>query len=117
MSGNQQLVQTVKEWLSIDNSIKELQKQIKEKRSEKKELNERLLSIMNDHNLDSMNTSQGQLIKSTYKTKSALSKKHLETSLGDFFKDDPKIVEALCKHIMDTRSISVKENIRRKIKK
>ena len=117
MSGNQLLVQTVKEWLSIDNSIKELQRKIKDKRNEKKDLNERLLSIMNDKNLDSMNTSQGELIKSTYKTKSALSKKHLHSSLSEFFKDDPKIVEELCKHIMDTRSISIKENIRRKIKK
>lgn len=114
---NQQLVNTVKEWLSIDNSIKELQRKIKDKRNEKKELNERLLSIMNDMNLDSMNTSQGQLIKTTYKTKTALSKKHLQSSLGEFFKNDPKIAEALCKHIMDSRNVNVKENIRRKMKK
>ena len=111
------LVSTVKSWLEIDNQLKELQSKIKEKRNEKKELSKKLVSIMNVNDLDSMATSQGQLIKTTSKVKAPLSKKHLNHSLGEFFKNDPKIVDALSKFIMDSRDIKIKENIRRKMNK
>tara|TARA_B100000073_G_C23710063_1_gene563915 strand:+ start:669 stop:1025 length:357 start_codon:yes stop_codon:yes gene_type:complete len=117
MSEKEVLISTVKSWLDIDNQLKELQSKIKEKRNEKKELSKKLVSIMNVNDLDSMATSQGQLIKTTSKVKAPLSKKHLNHSLSEFFKNDPKIVDALSKFIMDSRDIKIKENIRRKMNK
>lgn len=117
MTEKEVLVSTVKSWLELDNQLKELQLKIKEKRNEKKELSKKLVSIMNVNDLDTMATSQGQLIKSTSKIKAPLSKKHLNHSLAEFFKNDPKICEALSKFIMDSRDIKIKENIRRKMNK
>ena len=42
-----ELIENVKTWLTIDNDIKKLQKSIKNKRKEKKELTENLVNIMN----------------------------------------------------------------------
>ena len=64
------LVENVKTWLTIDNDIKKLQKAIKEKRNLKKNITDNLVDIMNQRDIDCMNTSQGQLIKTTMEKRS-----------------------------------------------
>ena len=112
-----QLIENVKTWLTIDNDIKKLQKAVKNKRKEKKELTENLVNIMNQRDIDCMNTAQGQLIKTTKKTKAPLSKKHLVNSIQSYFKDDGEKVQELCNYILNSRNIKVTENIRRKMPK
>ena len=109
------LVENVKTWLTIDNDIKKLQKAIKEKRNLKKELTDNLVDIMNQRDIDCMNTAQGQLIKTTKKVKAPLSKKHLIDSMQKYFKDDGEKVKELCNYILDSRNVKVSENIRRKM--
>ena len=110
-----ELIENVKVWLTIDNDIKKLQTAIKEKRSQKKKLTENLVDIMNQRDIDCMNTGQGQLIKSTKKVKAPLSKKHLVDSIQKYFKDDGEKVQELCNYILDSRNIKIMENIRRKM--
>ena len=38
MSGKEQLIQTVKEWVRLDNEIRHLQKEISNRRQEKKDI-------------------------------------------------------------------------------
>tara|TARA_B110000305_G_C18950202_1_gene407985 strand:+ start:28 stop:372 length:345 start_codon:yes stop_codon:yes gene_type:complete len=109
------LIENVKTWLTIDNDIKKLQKAIKEKRNLKKELTDNLVDIMNQRDIDCMNTAQGQLIKTTKKAKAPLSKKHLIASMQKYFKDDGDKVQELCNYILDSRNVKVSENIRRKM--
>ena len=112
-----QLIENVKIWLTIDNDIKKLQKAIKDKRKEKKQLTDNLVDIMNQRDIDCMNTAQGQLIKTTKKVKAPLSKKHLVNSIQKYFKDDGEKVQELCNYILDSRNVKVTENIRRKMPK
>lgn len=109
------LIENVKTWLTIDNDIKKLQKEIKEKRNHKKQLTENLVDIMNQRDIDCMNTGQGQLIKSTKRVKAPLSKKHLVNSIQKYFKDDGEKVQELCDYILDSRNVKITENIRRKM--
>ena len=109
------LVENVKTWLTIDNDIKKLQKAIKEKRNLKKNITDNLVDIMNQRDIDCMNTAQGQLIKTTKKVKAPLSKKHLIASMQKYFKDDGDKVQELCNYILDSRNVKVSENIRRKM--
>jgi|TARA_R110002020_G_scaffold284275_6_gene499901 hypothetical protein len=111
------LIENVKVWLSIDNDIKLLQKEIKNKRKEKKDLTNNLVDIMKKRDIDCMNTAQGQLIKTTNKVKAPLSKKHLIKSMQDYFKDDGEKVQELCNFILNSRDVKIKENIRRKMPK
>ena len=50
------LIDNVRSWLTIDNDIKKLQKAIKEKRQEKKDLTNNLMDIMKQRDIDCTNT-------------------------------------------------------------
>ena len=72
---------------------------------------------MKQNEIDVFNIPDGELIYTRTKTKKPLSKKHLLLSLSEYFKEDKNMVEQLGKFILDSRQISEKENIKRKIKK
>ena len=114
---NQELLKNVKTWLDIDNQIRTLQKEIRDRRKQKKELTQSLVGIMKTQDIDALNVPDGQLIYNKTKSKSALSKKHLITSLAQYFKNDKRLADELTKFIMDSREEKEKENIKRKIKK
>jgi len=117
MSGQQELLKNVKTWLDIDNQIRTLQKEIRERRKLKKELTQNLVGIMKTQDIDAFKVPDGQLIYNKTKTKAPLSKKHLLTSLAQYFKNDQRTVDELAKYIMESRQEKEKENIKRKIKK
>ena len=113
----QALLENVKSWLTIDNEIRALQKEIKERRKMKKQLTSDLMSTMKNNDIDALNVPDGELIYNKTKTKAPLSKKHLLTSLGQYFKGDQRMIDELSKFIMESRAEKEKESIRRKIKK
>ncbi len=117
MSTQKELLENVKTWLDIDNQIRTLQKEIRDRRKLKKELTESLVGIMKNQDIDALNVPDGQLIYNKTKTKAPLSKKHLLVSLTQYFKNDSRMVEELSKFIMESRQEKEKENIKRKIKK
>jgi len=114
---NKELLENVKSWLNLDNEIKALQKEIKSRRTLKKELTDSLMSVMKVNDIEQIDLSDGQLIYTKKKTKTPLSKKHLLESLSKFFQNDPRTVSELGKYIMDSRKEKEKENIKRKIRK
>ena len=114
---NQELLENVKTWLDIDNQIRTLQKEIRDRRKLKKELTQSLVGIMKTQDIDALNVPDGQLVYNKTKTKSALSKKHLITSLAQYFKNDRRMADELTKFIMDSRQEKEKENLKKKIKK
>lgn len=116
MEDNDHLIDNVKQWLTIDNEIKTLQKEIKERRKIKKNITASLVDIMKNRDIEIMSTSDGELIRTSRKVKSALSKKHLLQSLSVFFKNDNEIISKLSNHILESRPEKTLENIRRKIK-
>ena len=111
------LLQNVKSWLTIDNEIRALQKEIKERRKMKKQLTTDLKTTMKSNDIDALNVPDGELIYNKTKTKAPLSKKHLLSSLTQYFKGDKRMIDELSKFIMETRAEKEKESIRRKIKK
>ncbi len=112
---NNELIDTVKNWINIDNEIKTLQKEQKQRREIKKELTTKLVHIMKEKDLDFMNFTGGQIVRTQTKTKAPLSKKHLLTTLLNYFKHDPTIANNLGKFILDSRQEKIKENIKKKI--
>jgi hypothetical protein len=111
------LLENVKSWLTIDNEIRALQKEIKERRKFKKKLTNDLMGTMKSNDIDQLNVPDGELIYNKTKTKAPLSKKHLLTSLTQYFKGDQRVIDELSKFIMETRNEKEKESIKRKIKK
>ena len=114
MDNKRQLIENVKSWIDIDNDIKLLQKQLKDKRKEKKMYTENLVDIMKTNNVDCFDIKNGKLIYTKKKIKAPLSKKHLFSSLSNYFKNNKDIIEELGNYILNSREEKIKENIRRK---
>lgn len=108
------MVGRVKEWMSIDVEMQRLNKEIRLLREKKKELTSGLVSIMNQNQIDSFQTSSGRLVHSSRNTRAPLSKKHLLQSLLTYFKGNEEMAAELSKLIMESREIKTVETIQKK---
>lgn len=113
----EQLINFIKQWIETEDEIKVLQKQLKEKRCEKKILTESLVDVMKTNEIDCFDINNGKLIYTKNKVKSSLSKKMLISSLHDYFGENANEVERLSSHILNSRKEIVKENIKHKANK
>ena len=111
---NETLIDNVKEWITLDNGIKEMQKKMKEYRKKKKELTQSLVEVMKNNEIDCFDIQDGQLQYTRTKTKAPLSKKHLLNSLMKYFENNKEVVEKLGTYILDSREEKIRENIKRK---
>jgi hypothetical protein len=111
----EELVDNIKEWIQIDNELKELQKAARERRERKKELTNNLVNVMRDNEIDCFDVNDGKLIYTKSKVKETMSKKYLLNTLQTFYQNDPVKAKELSEFIMNNRQEKVKENIRRKI--
>ena len=62
MSTKEELVKIIKEWITIDDTIKSLQKNIKDNRDIKKTLTDTLVNIMKTNEIDCFDINNGKLI-------------------------------------------------------
>ena len=114
----EELVDNIKQWISLDEEIKNLQKHLKEKRNEKKQNTETLVRIMRENEIDCFDLdSQGnKLIYTKQKVKQSLSKKHLIACLTQYFKEDAQKAKNISEFILTNRTEKIKEKIKKKIK-
>jgi hypothetical protein len=111
------VVETIKEWIGVDNEIKTLQKQIREKRQDKKELSDMLVDIMKNNEIDEFDVNDGKIIYSKNKVKKSITKKHLLKAMSDIFKDNPEKAKEITSFILESREEKVNETIRRQVNK
>ena len=116
METKDQLVSHIKEWISIDEEVKLLKKEIKIRQERKKNLTQDLVEVMKSNEIDAFDINNGKLIYTKRKTKQAISKKLLLSSLQDMF-ETPEEVNKITEHILEYRSEKIKEIIRRKTNK
>jgi len=115
MSTKEELVKLIKEWITIDDNIKSLQKNIKKYRTEKKALTDTLVNIMKTNEIDCFDINNGKLIFCKNKVKSALNKTTLLSTLEKYFENQPDVnVTEVRDFVLDNREIKIKEDIRRK---
>jgi hypothetical protein len=118
MTTKEDLIGYIREWITLDNEIKECQKIAKDRRSKKKVITDRLIDIMKTNEIDCFDIKNGKLMYSQNKVKTSLNKKHLLASLQTYFADHPTIQgPEIVEHILESREVKVKDNIRRKINK
>lgn len=118
METKEQLVKTIKDWVEIDNQMRNLAKQQKNLRESKKDITKSLVTVMKSNEIDCFDINDGQLVYSQTKTKAPLNKKNLATILmGYFGENKAEQVEDLTKHLLENREEKVRENVRRKIDK
>jgi len=117
METKEELVNSVKEWIKMDNEIAKLKAERKERNVKKKTLTESLMNVMKKNEIECFDINGGALVYKKNTIKKPISGKTLLSALQKYYANDPKIAEDLTKHVLDNREEKVKETIKRKIDK
>ena len=111
------LIQTVKEWVRLDNEIRQLQSEISIRRQDKKLLNNTLMDTMKSNNIDCFDLNDGQICYTKKNVKKPINNKILLDILTKYCKGDLVQASEINDYIKENRSEITKENITRKISK
>lgn len=111
----EQLKQTVREWVRLDNEMRTLNKEITARRNEKKTISKRLIEVMRDNKLDIFDLKDGQLMYVKKNKKKPITQKQLLTLLSSYYKEDVSKAEEMHNYLMENREEVVEETIQRKI--
>jgi hypothetical protein len=111
----EELVNTIKEWVTVEKEMKLLSKELKQRRQRKKELANALCETMKQNEIDCFDISDGKIIYTQNKVKAPISKKHLLACLTKYFQEKPNDNSAeIAEYILESRTIKIKDNIRLK---
>ena len=113
----EELIFNVKEWIKIDNEIKEFNNEIKSRKNKKKLLSQTLMNVMKKNEIDCFDINGGSLIYKKTISKKAINAKSLLIILQKYYTTAPDTAEELTKHILDSREETTRETIKRKIEK
>ena len=117
METKEQLLKTVKEWVKIDNEMRELQKALVSRKNEKKKISASLMDVMHKNEIDCFDLKDGQIAYSKKNVKKPITKKILLNILSTFYANDISKATELNNFILENREETVKETIVRKIAK
>lgn len=108
----EQLKKFLQSWCKNDSEITELQKQVKLRKVEKKNMNTRLLEIMKKNEIDRIDLNdEGTLIFKQQKIKKNLTKKTILALLDTYFEGDTDKVQDINKFLCDNIETNVKDVI------
>ena len=112
-----QLIHTVKEWVRIDNEIRQLQKEISTRRHDKKLMNDKLMETMKTNDIDCFDLNDGKIRYTKKNVKKPINNKVLLDILTKYYSGDISQASEINNFINDNRIEVTKENITRKISK
>jgi len=110
-----EFVQIVVKWLKADDKIKELSKQVKELKEEKKQYEEYILGEMKSSNQEILNMSSGGSIRrSISKTKGSLKQEYIKQILTEYTKDNNE-ANLITESLMNNRPITERTYLKRTV--
>lgn len=114
----EELLKKIKSWVTIEHEMKMLQKELKTRREQKKQLTEDLVHVMKENDIDCFDMKEGKILYTQNKVKAPLSKKHLMGCLQQYFEKHPNIdANEVIDYVLEKRDIKIKEGIRHKLDK
>tara|TARA_E500000178_G_C16960909_1_gene725976 strand:- start:284 stop:634 length:351 start_codon:yes stop_codon:yes gene_type:complete len=115
MANKEVLVNLIKEWITLDDTIKEVVSKSKELKSKQKAISENLLSIMKENEIDCFDVNSSKIVYCKNKSKIGLNKKNLLENLDKYFNGREDInTSEIRDFIFENRETKIKENIKRK---
>jgi len=117
MSSQAEMVKIIKEWITIDNDIRNINKEIRIRKEKLKKISQSLMKTMKENEIDEFDIKGGKLIFSQTTMKKPITKKNLVTILSKYYEGDISQALEMNKFIMDNREDVVKETIKRTIDK
>jgi seryl-tRNA synthetase len=106
----------VSDWINIDDKIRNVIKEAKELKEEKKKLENDILENMDNLNLLILDVGNGKIRKNISKTKGALKEEIIKDSLFQIFKDDNQASQTT-QFILDSRPIVESTRLKRTFKR
>lgn len=111
----EELLNNVRNWITIDNEIRTLQKEQKTRKEKKKDITEKIITFMKSNDIDCFEVKDGNLSYVKRSVKKPINKKYLLEILGKYFDGDILKANNLNDFIMENREETVKETIIRKL--
>ena len=103
----------VRTWMELDNSIRRLQHALKERKTAKKILTDRILNFMNRYNIEDLNTNEGCLrYKVTY-VRPPLTQQGIKERISSYFEANQDAARDLHVHVFGNRDRAEKMSLRR----
>ena len=115
METKEQLVNTIRKWIKIDNEIRALQKESNKRKVDKKKISSDLIEVMKKNEIDCFDINDGQILYSKKSVKKPITQKELLDILSTYFKGDALKASEINNFIMESRESVTKETIVRKI--
>lgn len=116
METKEQLINSIKQWVKIDNEIRALQKEQTARKKIREELTKTLMTTMQANSIDCFDIKDGKIMYSKKNVKKSISNKMLISLISKYYEGDELKAHHLTNYINDNRETSVKETIVRKIK-
>jgi hypothetical protein len=110
-----ELVQLIKDWITTDNEIRELNKQAKQRKDKLKKVSHNLINTMKENEIDEFNVKDGKIMYSKTNVKKPITKKNLMSILSKYYKGDISQASEMNNFILENREEVVKESIKRTI--
>lgn len=111
-----EIIESIKEWIRIDNEIRNLNKEVRDRKTQQTNISKRLMTTMKDNNIDEFNVKEGKLIYSKKQVKKPITKKYLTDVLMKYYDGDAEQATELNSFIDENREATTKESIRRLVK-
>jgi len=117
MDNKNAIVEYVKQWVKLDNEMRQLRDEITSRRKLKENISNSLLNLMKNNEIDSFDIKNGRLESTTRTTKKPISKKMLQNILSKYYKGDDAKANELNNFILENREEVSKEVLTRKVDK
>jgi len=111
METKEQLIKTIKDWVKLDNDIRKLQKELVQRKNEKKGISTSLMEIMKKNEIDCFDINNGQICYNKKNIKKPITKKVLLDILSKYYKGDLLKATEINNFILDNREETIKESI------
>jgi len=117
METKEQLINKIKEWMLVENEIKDLRAEIRQLNNRKKSMTNELMVVMKENEIDCFDIKGGSIVYKQNKVKKPINSKTLMATLNTFFKNDNLKAEELTKYILENREEQIRETIKHKVEK
>lgn len=117
MDQKTQLIQIIRDWVKTDNEMRTLKSEVSARKKAKDALSARLMNIMKDNEIDSVDINDGRIEYASRKTKKPITKKMLLNILSNYYKGNTSMANEVNNFILSNREEVVKEVIVRKVDK